>query len=358
MVPGDTGCPQRGARGTGTALHAAAVAAARLLAALLLAGAALGSTGCFLLLGHAVSLHRAYLLTNPSDKKSPRNRFLEWRGKKKPGSGPTVGVAVTPVFLRPPFELAVRVGVFDPARLPASEGASGCVQVDEEGSLAGAGDFFYICMLLQDSPAVGAMVSTNVDGNTMFYPGVEAGVIRISADSTKLSFEFQPDGGSGFDLITTQAFADPSVAWYASFGATLLYKGGVMDVDDVEWTSTPAVSPTPEEALGESIDDALRDLSGARTDLDGAAPDASGATGRIQSAETHAAAAQTQLGALSDAKLAKKVGRKIDCLDASATQALAKIAQTKLDPAIRKIEKGMRCGGEGLARLRGFDVVF
>jgi hypothetical protein len=331
-----------------------------------LAGAALvvalgpSLAGCTLILREFVALKRDYVLSDPTDKKSPRDRFAEWRGKKKPGfpGGPAFGIAVAPLYLRAPFTWDQTVGIFDPDELAGSADTSGCIELDEEGFFGDPGHFFFMCLDYLLTPSPGVRVRTNVDANEMFYPSVYGGVLRFAADVSTLSFQFQPLGASTFDTITSTAIVDPALQWFPSVGAIGLYKGGVMDFDDAHWSNTPPSSPTLEEQIAWGFEEAMRFLNEACTDLDGFVPDPVQAGADIQASFSYITQARSDIALLPDPRLARKTEAKLDCLDKNAGKALEQVGAGNVDRAIGKIEKGLRCGGEGLVLLRDFRVDF
>ena len=85
--------------------------------------AALGSalSGCPLLFLRKMALKRDFLLVDPLDKKGPRDRFFEWRGKPK-SPAQSAGVFVAPIVLRQPFSAEGQLGVFFPDDLADSAG--------------------------------------------------------------------------------------------------------------------------------------------------------------------------------------------------------------------------------------------
>lgn len=331
----------------------------RLVEAAFLIAVGTAQTGCSLLLRQYVTLSWDYQLENPADKRSDRDRFVEWRGKKKPGfQGSPFGILVAPIYLRAPFTLDQPVGIFDPDELAASANASGCVELDEEDYFGDLGHFIYMCLDYLLSPSPGVRVRTSVDANTMFYPSLYGGVIRFQADLTTLTLQFRPLGAVSFDTITTTPIADPTLQWFPSIGALGLYKGGVMDFDTTQWTNTPPANPSPVDQVGWGFEESIRALKDAYIDLDGFEPDLPAASTKIQMSFTYIGTTRSQLGLLPDDALARKVGTKLDCLDKNAAKALAEIGDGDVESAIGKIGRGVRCGGEGLVRLRGFRVEF
>ncbi len=326
-------------------------------AALVVASTAL--TGCSLFYRQYVSVRWDYLLENPADKRSDRDRFVEWRGKKKPGfQGLPFGIAVAPVYLRPPFTLDGTIGIFDPSELAASANTGGCVELDEEGFFGASGHFFFLCLDYVLTPSPGVRVRTSVDANTMFYPTLYGGVARLQADTSTLSFQFQPLGASTFDTITTTPIADPTIQWFPSMGAIGLLKGGVMNFDSIRWTNTAPPSPTLEEQIGWEFEEAMRFLNEACGWLDGFDPDPVQAGSDIQASFAYILNARADVDLLPDLKLGRQVLKKLDCMDKNAGKALEEVGDGDVEGAIGKINKGLRCGADGLIRLRDFRVEF
>jgi hypothetical protein len=130
----------------------------------------------------------------------------------------------------------------------------------------------------------------------------------------------------------------------------------VVDFGYSDWTSTPLASPTLEQAIAEDFEAAMRELNRACYSLDGATPDFGIASTYIQNAFAPITSARNDIAGLPDVKLGRYVQKKLDCLDANAARALGAIADQRVDPAIKKIEKAERCGADGLIRLRNFHV--
>ena len=215
-----------------------------------------------------------------------------------------------------------------------------------------------MCLEYLVSPIPGVEVSTSVDDIVQFYPSVYAGTARIESDATTLSFKFQPQGGSGFDVITTTPFDHPTLGYNPSIGAVNLLKGGVIDFQNLRWTSTPKTAPEPVDQVAEAIENALARLNEGCIQIDGASPNFGGASTEINNSFVYITQARGFLPSLGDPKLEHQVGAKIDCMDTNAFRALGSVGDLDVDAAIKRFEKSMRCGGEGLVRLRDFRIAF
>jgi hypothetical protein len=329
---------------------------ARLGAAALLVAAAISQTGCLEFLIRAyVAATLDYELEDPGDRRSDRYRFLEWRGKKKPGfQGLAYGIAAAPIFLRPPFTLEVRAGVFDPAAYAASVGASACLEVDEEGTFGT--HFVFICADYVDSPSPGIRVRTSVNSNTMFYPGVYQGDLRFEADLSTLSVRYRSPTNGGFDLLASVPIADPEIAWYPSIGAVGLFKGGQMNFSQVSWTNTPPANPTQEQNISWDMGESMRLFNLAANALNGFDPDLAEASASIQASYLNIDSARVQLDAFPVPKLGRYVLKKLDCLERNAEKAFDEVQDGDVDGASGKLWKGFGCGMQGLGRLQGFDL--
>lgn len=329
----------------------------RALGALLLASVVLSSTGCSLLFRNGVSIRRDFLLVDPLDKQGPRDRFYEWRGKKKfdPLLSP-FGIGVAPIHLRQPFTFEARVGIFDPDDRAASDLARGCIEIDEDGTFGALGFFFFMCVVYEATPVSGIRVVSNVDANELFYPGVYGGLARFEADPTTLTLRFQPQGTVGFDNLTSTPFSKTS-PYYPSFGAVDVFKRGVVNFDRFDYTSTPLAAPTLEQDIGEDIESAMQHLNRACNVLDEVSDFAQAQT-EIQSSFTFITWARANLEMLPDPVLSRQVGKKLDCMDRLAFRALRPISEQREDPALGKLGASLRCGGEGLVRLRNFALDF
>jgi hypothetical protein len=324
----------------------------------LLAALGLAASGCGLLFRDRVSARRDFLLTNPLDKKSPRDRFYEFRGKKKTFDvlDPPLGVAVAPLYLRQPFSVEAEAGIFDLDELAGSDGAVGCLELDEVGFYGIAGHFFVLCLQYLLAPLAGVNVYT--PDESTFYPGVNAGTLRMESDATTLDYLFQPRGSLTWDPIDSIAFDNADKAYFPSVGGAYLKKGGVVDFGYGDWETTPLASPTLAEAIGEAIEAAMQQLNRACYALDGAAPDFNIASTYIQNSFPEIISARTDLASLPDLKFGRQVLKKLDCLDSNAGKALNAVLDQRVDSAIKKIEKAERCGGDGLIRLRDFKIQF
>jgi len=328
----------------------------RWLAVALLAALGVSASGCFLLYREQMALKRDYVLVDPLDKKGPRDRFFEWRGKAKPGTMGGFGIGAAPLVLRQPFAFEAQIGVFDPADFAASDEAIGCIEIDEE-DLFGV-EFFYLCLEYLLAPTAGVQVINSENADNQFYPGVYGGTTRIRSDATSLYFDFQPLGASSFDTFSTVPFDNPTLGYTPSIGASHVFKGGVIDFQDVRWTSTPKQNPTPEDQLGEAIENALARLNEGCLFVDGASPDFSNAATEINNSFGYITQARSFLPSLGNPKLQRRVAAKIDCMDSHAAKALGAIGDLSVAGAIKRFERSLRCGGEGLATLRNFEPEF
>jgi hypothetical protein len=258
--------------------------------------------------------------------------------------------------LRQPFSVEAQIGVFDPAELAASDEAIGCIEIDQEDFFGAV--FFYLCLQYLVSPTPGVEVFTSLGGNTEFYPMIYGGTTRIRSDATTLHFEFQPLGGVTFDSIETTPFANPTLGYTPSIGASHVFKGGVIDFQNARWTSTPKQSPTLEDQLSEGIENALARLNEACLFIDGASPDFGSASTEINDAFGYITTTRGLLPGLGDPKLERRVGARLNCMDKNALKALDLIGDQSVEAAIKRFERSMRCGGEGLATLRNFKPDF
>jgi hypothetical protein len=331
---------------------------ARLAAAALLVAVAISQTGCLeLLIRTYVAAALDYHLENPGDKRSDRYRFLEWRGKKKPGfQGQTFGIAAAPIFLRPPFTLEVRAGILDPGDYAASLGAGACLEVDQEGTFGQTGAFVFICADYVGSPSPGMTLRTSVDSNTMHYPWAYGGYLRLDADETTLTLQFRPVGAGTYDTLASAPIANPATGHYPSIGALGLYKGGVVNFSELYWTNTPPANPTQLQNISWDMGESLRLLNDAANALNGFDPNPSQASASIQASYFYIDSARANLEQFPDLKLGRQVLKKLDCLDKSAGKAFDEVQDVDLNGAIGKLGKGFNCGLFGLARLQQFDL--
>ena len=328
----------------------------RWLAVGLLAALGFSAGGCTLLYRAHMALKRDYLLVDPLDKKGPRDRFFEWQGKAKPG-GQALGIAIAPIVLRQPFSFEAQIGVFDPAELAGSDSALGCIEIDQEDLFGSV--FFFVCLQYLSGTTPGVEVYTSLDNtNRQFYPGTYAGTTRMRSDATTLYFEFQPKGAVSFDSIETTPFANPTLGYNPSLGARIQLKGGVIDFQDARWTSTPKPSPTPEDQIAEGFENALSRLNEGCLSIDGGSPDFGGASTEVNNAFGYITTTRSLLPGLIDPKLQHRVGAKLDCMDKNALKALNAIGDLSVDGAVKRFERSMRCGAEGLATLRNFKPGF
>lgn len=323
---------------------------------LLLALSLTAQSGCILLFRNSVTLKRAYVLTDPADRDSPRDRFFEFRSRRDARIGDVpFGIFVAPFELRQPFSFEGLVGILDPIDIPASADARGCIEIDEEGFFGEIGHFYFQCVTYELAPVAGIRVSTSVDANTVFYPGVYGGIARMESDPTDLDFLFQPLGGVGWDTITSTPFSSTS-SWHPSVGGIIPGKGGVVGFDRIRTTSTPLPSPTLEEQAAEEIEDGLRRLAEACYELDGASPDYAGAMTEFNAAFGHIGAALGYFPLFPDRRLARRVERKIERMDRLAWRAHDAALDLRLETALKNDERAIRQGGEGLQILRNLRL--
>ena len=187
-----------------------------------------GLSGCALIDSNKTKLRLSHLPTNPLDKNSPRDRFVEAVGKSKDPNGDPFALALAPIELWAPFTLELTVGIFDLDRREATLGSTACLEIERVGDLGQPLEF--VC-------------ADFLQGLTQTRSSVDAGLVeehfavfevelQIDADTENLFFRSRERGADDWIDIASQPFVQTE-ALLAGISVTDLLKKGRIGFDDL-----------------------------------------------------------------------------------------------------------------------------
>jgi hypothetical protein len=317
---------------------------------MLLLSLAVTASGCL----HGLSYHMrargrvSYLLSDPLDKKSPRDHYVSFQGTSRKGGS---AFEILPYFIYAgAFEITYQVGLFDPGHVAESTDAIGCLELFEYQNF---GDPAHTVDLCGRYTAGGYQVFDSENSDQRFYAGALRLEARISYDGANLSYETRLPGTVSWDAVTSFSYA-PLDPLLASLGGTSLYKKGSIGFDDFAITTTMPTDTTFEGAVGWHIQEAFHQEGSALRSLDGASPDFTTAA-----ADLTASRSEIQLGigasASLDLKLGKQVIRYLGRADRKLERAQQEVSSQDAEGAWKQTQKALRLEGQAFQTLFALD---
>lgn len=234
---------------------------------------------------------------------SQGNRYFAVTAKKH-GSGGAGGN--TPFLLRPPYDISVRFGIFDPAFVPTADGSRGCLNLQSEDFVS---IFYAVCAEYQSSPE-GMIVDTGPITGELFFAGERQADIRAVADGTTLRLYGRAPGAVDWTELGSGFALPPSQALRIGGAAVFVPEASQVGFDELAFGAGAPASPTAEESAATLMLDGLSAGLEAILALDGDTPDFAAAGVGLEEAGTalsSAEAASLALGTKDGKKAAKKL---------------------------------------------------
>lgn len=183
------------------------------------------------------------MLSDPSDRSSPRDWYVAFSGKKAPGNGR----AQLPYPLSPPFGIEARMGVFTERALAASDGAEGCIGLDDTES----SDELRLC-IGYDEAANKVVIAFGAEDAEC--PDASRAALRLSDDGMNVTASYRcADAGPFIELDTVASLWEAGERWNAFVSAAGLVKGGEVAFDDFVVTSEVPLLSSATDATFEAF---------------------------------------------------------------------------------------------------------
>jgi hypothetical protein len=314
-------------------------------AILLLATLAGVPSGCALIDTHKTKLRLSHVPSDPANKKSPRDRFVEALGKTSDPDAGASALALAPIELWAPFSVELTVGVFDLDAHEATLGATACLELDAAEDLGEP--FAFMCA---DFLRGLTQTRSSVDGSLAeeHFAIVEV-ELQLEATEDTLFFRSRERGADEWIEIANVPFVQTEGLLPGLSVADLLKKGRIgFDDFRVEPGGTAPTPPTDADTFVAHVQTALLRSYDACADLDGADIEFNAAQGELDLALAALADAAAQLQLLPESKDARKAGKRLAQTEKKLRSALAKIAKNKEEPAIKSIQKAIRSGADAI----------
>lgn len=289
-----------------------------------------------------------YIPVNPLDPRGPRDYFARIESKRDAGQA----IQVFPFFLFPgPFLVTATVGVSDPELLDESEDGIVCIEMFEDGFFGNLARTFDLCGR-HTNDGYQAFNSENDDFE--FYPGVRVVDLQIEYDGADVTLWSRPGGGTDYDEVTTFQY-DYDTRLIPSVGGFNFAKKGVGDLLSVNWTATPPVDPTPEEACFWHIGESYRNDLWALENLEGATPDFAAAGTYLANSRTELADCLALTDDFFDPKVGKQTFGPLIRADKKLEKAEREAADQDAEGAISPLLKSMRDQGNAFRVAAALD---
>ena len=306
---------------------------------------ALALPGCALIDANQTKLRPTSEPSNPADKRSPRDHFVEALGKAKDTSRGPFALALAPIELWAPFSIELSIGIFDLDARVATLGSTACLELHDEAALGEP--FASMCAdFLQGLTQTRASVSDSLVEEHFAVFQVE---LQLEADAETLFFRSRERGADEWIEIATLPFSQEA-ALLAGLSVQDLTKKGRLGFDDLLVTRG-GVRPEPLSATDSfvvALEDALLQLQAGCAALDGADRDAGAATIALEAALVALAEATLAAPLLPDTKETRKAAKRVTKAEKKTRGALAKLGKGKEDPAVKSIQKAMRSAADAI----------
>jgi hypothetical protein len=296
--------------------------------------------------GRAVFTFR--LVDPAAGKKGPRDYFFRLEGQREDGKT----VAVAPFFVHPgPFWFEGVGGISDPGLVGVSSDSIACFELFEDGHFA---DPLYTVDLCGRYVQGGYQAFNSENTDQRFYPGVYQLEFRIEYDDTNLSYYTRPLGSPTWDLVTAVPFGYET-RLVPSMGAVGLHKGGVYDLEELTWSTTPPDDWSAELGFGWHVQEAYRFDLAALDKLEGAAPDFAGAATDLATARSRLSLALPMTDDFADAKIGKQSARSVIRADKRLERAQREATAGDANGALNHLLKSVKDQGIALQRAYRLD---
>ena len=209
-------------------------------------------------------------------------------------------------MLRPPYDISVRFGIFDPAFVPIADGSRGCLNLQSEDFVS---IFYAVCAEYQSSPE-GMVVDTGPITTELFFPGERQADIRAVADGATLRLYGRAPGAADWTELGSGFALPPFQALRIGGAASFVPEASQVGFDELAFSAGAPGSPSAEESAATLVLDGLSAGLEAILALDGDTPDFAAAGAGLEEAGnalSSAEAASLALGTKDGKKAAKKL---------------------------------------------------
>jgi hypothetical protein len=325
--------------------------------------------GCALIFTNSVKIRMEHRPTDPADRKSPRDYFVAFQGKRKADpdcdTDCPFGVVVAPFSLRPPFTIGAAAGLFDVDRREESQDALYCMEIDDvDDPIQPFGSVFWtICARYTgDGTQIFADDSEGqIDPGAAqtFYPGVTEVEFQIEADGTDLFLRGRERGPTIWDELASVPFTSPSGELLGTIGTSRLFKKGLVGFDSLDYVNTPAAGALPPlESFVADLERAIELQVQACAAIEGDSPDGVSATNSLNLSFDFLESAVTSLDQLPESKERQKAGKRILQAEKKLLASIGQIEKLRYDPAIHRIQKGIRRETDALLMIQPRPIDF
>jgi hypothetical protein len=312
-----------------------------------------GSIGCAVLEMPGVSCRFKSELSDPGNKKSPRNFFVRFEGKGS--KTPRNAAFESQLRVRAPHDSHVRYEV-DPSRLQETDGSRACIEIDDLSDDTSQIDFFAVICGQYQAPSPGPegvnyFVNWNgVSGQELFAPGQRFIEMEVTWNGTTLTFW----GLNG--VVLTKVDEDT----FMNTGDTFVGTGvvGLGKKARINLVKLGSGSNGPIDggasALAKVVDAiglASWDLFDAHYELNGPTIDFDAANNALANAEDGFTMARNLLSGLPETRTTKKVDKDLIKAEKQAGKARVQVLKTKQKSAIKKVEKSFKFSSRAVNRL-------
>lgn len=266
--------------------------------------------------------------------------YVAFYGKKPPGDG----WAVLPYPVVPPASLEARVGVVNPRYFAASEGAQGCVGLQQLVPLVD----YRICATYQLNPT-NLLIWSSLSSDTANCLNATGAVLRLEDDGDDVTATYTCPGESATELESVASQWDAGEKWFHVFGGYNLGKGAEVGFGRLRYVSAGPFEDSDDGDIAFSTFNAFRLGIDAFHFLDddnfgGAIPSLLGESDALITATT----LTDDLGAFPDTDVLKQLRK----ADSTNFKLVTKILETaKFDKFFKtfpKIAEGEACAMEGM----------
>jgi hypothetical protein len=281
-----------------------------------------------------------YIPVDPLNPRGPRDRFARLESKRDGGQA----IQVFPMFIfSGAFSLAFTAGISDPELLDESEDGIVCVEMFVDGFFGNLDRTFDLCGRYTNG---GYQAFNSENDDFQFYDGARVVDFQVEYDGADVTLSSRPQGDPDYDVITTFPFAHDT-RLIPSFGGFNFAKKGVADLLYVNWTTTPPVDPTPEEACFWHIGESYRHDLWALENLEGATPNFPVAGSYLANSRTELANCLPLTDDFFDAKVGKQTFRYLIRADKKLEKAEREAADQNAEGAISPLLKSLQDQGNG-----------
>jgi hypothetical protein len=273
------------------------------------------------------------------------NRYFGVKAKKGGSGG---AYAYAPFLVRPPYEISVLVGIFDPESLAIGDETRGCLTFQSEDFVT---TFYAVCAEYQREPE-GMILETGPLTDSEFLAGEQKAEIRAVAEETTLRLYGRAAGavdwielGTGFSIAASPGLRIGGSAAYVPPNAEIGF-------DDLAFSAGEPADATAGEAAAAPLEAAISAALEAIRALDGDTPDFASAEVSLEAAASSLAAAETAATGLAT-KAGKKAAKKERAIAKKLAKARARVAEQNAAAALKLIYQAPKALIQALDALLG-----